>query len=103
MTWSVESSITATASDNLATTNKLAAKAEEAKPQTRSSKGIRALLIIPSLKPPGVDLGVTPCFRCSGVNCNEFLIINCSSQCERPPVVRAFTCGKSVECLPGAT
>jgi len=32
------------------------------------------------LKPPGVDLdGVTPCFRCPDVNCNELLIITSSS------------------------
>src|SRR5947209_17295908 len=97
MTWSVESSITATASDNLATTNKLAPKAEEAKAQTMSSKGRRALLIIPSLKPPGVDLGVTPCFRCPDVNCNELLIIT-SSSCASDPVVRGFPYAKSVEC-----
>ena len=64
MIWSVAESITVTESSVGATTNKLAAKAEEAKAQTMSSKGRRALLIIRSLlKPPGVDLDGAACFR----------------------------------------
>src|SRR5439155_18886527 len=94
MTWSVESSITATASDNLVTTNKECAKAEEAKAQTMNSKGRRALLIIRSLlKPPGVDLdGVTLCFRCAGANSRELclILIAITSSCASEPIVRGF-------------
>src|SRR6266705_5455675 len=97
MTWSVESSITATASDNLATTNKLAAKAEEAKAQKMSSKDRRALLIMGSLlKPPGVDLdGVTPCFRCAGANSKELclILIATTSSYASDPVVRGLPAG----------
>ena len=75
--WSVELSITATASDNLVTTNKEGAKADEAKAQTMNSKGRRALLIIRSLlKPPDVNLdGVTPCFPCAAANSKELCLI----------------------------
>src|SRR5439155_27158559 len=94
MTWSVESSITATASDNLVTTNKECAKAEEAKAQTMSTKGRRALLIIRSLlKPFGVDLdGVTLCFRCPGANSKELclILIATNSSYASNPAVRGF-------------
>src|SRR5438874_2677604 len=107
MIWSVESSITATASDNLVTTNKECAKAEEAQAQTMSSKGRRALLIIRSLlKPLRVDLnGVTLCFRCAGANSKELclILIATTSSCASNPVVRGFPCGKRVECLADAT
>src|SRR5437667_9657834 len=94
MIWSVAESITVTESSVGATTNKLAAKAEEAKAQTMSSKGRRALLIIRSLlKPPGVDLdGVTLCFRCAGANCKELclILIATTSSYASNPVVRGF-------------
>src|SRR6266478_2050358 len=98
MTWSVESSITATASDNLATTNKFVAKAEEAKAQTMSSKDTRALLIMGSLlRPPGIDLDdVTLSFRCPGANSNErcLILIATTSSYASNPIVRGFPAGK---------
>src|SRR5439155_22820233 len=94
MIWSVAESITVTKSSVGATTNKLAAKAEEAKAQTMSSKGRRALLIIRSLlKPFGVDLdGVTLCFRCPGANSKELclILIATTSSYASNPAVRGF-------------